>query len=282
MQAARAIKTTAAVTAIAAAALLTACGGMSPMMSSYSQASLPDPVKVPTGHKVAWETVGVGDITYECRDKANAPGQVEWTFVGPKAALNDRMGKQVGTYYGPPATWEAMDGSKVTGLRYKDRNSDAHHEVDLEGVFVQIGLVPNTEWLKDSVALTPRGEIEVDYRGQTATLPVTPRDGMVGKPLTLGIRPEHIQIGSGDISLTVTPSVIERLGANTVAYAALGSETENFCAMLPGSVGIRTDVPVAVGINAADCHLFDEEGIAFERRVELTDIDMNLLAPATA
>ncbi len=60
------------------------------------------------------------------------------------------------------------DGSKVTGLRYKDRNSDAQHDVDLEGVFVQIGLVPNTEWLRDSVALTPRGEIEVDYRGQTS------------------------------------------------------------------------------------------------------------------
>ncbi len=122
----------------------------------------------------------------------------------------------------------------------------------------------------------------VDYRGQTATLPVKPRDGMVGKMMTLGIRPEHIQLGSGEISLTVTPSVIERLGANTVAYAALGSETENFCAMLPGSVGIHADAPVAVGINAADCHLFDAEGIAFERRVELTDIDMNLLAPATA
>jgi alkyl hydroperoxide reductase subunit F len=60
------------------------------------------------------------------------------------------------------------DGSKVTGLVYKDRNSDAQHDVDLEGVFVQIGLVPNTEWLKDAVALTPRGEIEVDYRGQTS------------------------------------------------------------------------------------------------------------------
>jgi alkyl hydroperoxide reductase subunit F len=60
------------------------------------------------------------------------------------------------------------DGAKVSGLRYKDRNSDQHHEVDLEGVFVQIGLVPNTEWLKDSVALSPRGEIEVDYRGQTS------------------------------------------------------------------------------------------------------------------
>ena len=60
------------------------------------------------------------------------------------------------------------DGAKVTGLSYRDRNHDTLHQVDLEGVFVQIGLVPNTEWLKDAVALTPRGEIEVDYRGQTS------------------------------------------------------------------------------------------------------------------
>ena len=60
------------------------------------------------------------------------------------------------------------DGSKVDGLTYKDRNNDTVHRVDLEGVFVQIGLVPNTEWLKDSVSLTNRGEIEVDYRGETS------------------------------------------------------------------------------------------------------------------
>ncbi|MFN3583759.1 alkyl hydroperoxide reductase subunit F [Phenylobacterium sp.] len=60
------------------------------------------------------------------------------------------------------------DGQKVTGLVYKDRNSDEVHNVDLEGIFVQIGLVPNTEWLKDSVALSPRGEIETDHRGQTS------------------------------------------------------------------------------------------------------------------
>ncbi|ALL15044.1 alkyl hydroperoxide reductase subunit F [Caulobacter henricii] len=61
------------------------------------------------------------------------------------------------------------DGSKVIGLSYKDRVSEAVHRLDLDGVFVQIGLVPNTEWLKDSgVALTPRGEIEVDQRGETS------------------------------------------------------------------------------------------------------------------
>ena len=41
----------------------------------------------------------------------------EWAFVGPKATLSDRSGKQIGTYYGPPATWEAADGSKVTGTQ---------------------------------------------------------------------------------------------------------------------------------------------------------------------
>ena len=60
------------------------------------------------------------------------------------------------------------DGSKVTGLVYKDRNTDASHEVALEGIFVQIGLVPNTEWLRGSIELSERGEIVTDMRGQTS------------------------------------------------------------------------------------------------------------------
>jgi len=59
------------------------------------------------------------------------------------------------------------DGSRVTGLVYKDRVGGDAHRVELEGIFVQIGLLPNTEWLKDSVALSPRGEIVIDDRGQT-------------------------------------------------------------------------------------------------------------------
>ena len=105
------------IAAVAAAALLSACGSMMPMAPVYSQDSLPDTIKVPVGHKVAMETVGVGEITYECRDKANAPGMTEWVFAGPNAVLNDRSGKQVGKYYGPPATWESMDGSKLTATQ---------------------------------------------------------------------------------------------------------------------------------------------------------------------
>jgi len=59
------------------------------------------------------------------------------------------------------------DGEKVTGLSYKDRTTDQLHQIPLEGIFVQIGLVPNTEWLKDVVALSPRGEIEIDAKNAT-------------------------------------------------------------------------------------------------------------------
>jgi alkyl hydroperoxide reductase subunit F len=59
------------------------------------------------------------------------------------------------------------DGSKVNGLSFKDRASGAEHNVPLEGVFVQIGLVPNTEFLKGTVELSKFGEIVVDAKGHT-------------------------------------------------------------------------------------------------------------------
>jgi len=57
---------------------------------------------------------------------------------------------------------------KVNGLTYKDRATGEEKRVDLEGVFVQIGLVPNTEWLKGAVELSRHGEIVVDAKGQTS------------------------------------------------------------------------------------------------------------------
>jgi NADH-dependent peroxiredoxin subunit F len=60
------------------------------------------------------------------------------------------------------------DGTQVTGLAYTDRASGTSHNVALDGVFVQIGLVPNTDWLQGTLALSRHGEIEVDVRGQTS------------------------------------------------------------------------------------------------------------------
>jgi len=60
------------------------------------------------------------------------------------------------------------DGEKVNGLIYKDRANNELRTIALEGIFVQIGLLPNTDWLKSTLGLSPRGEIEVDARGQTS------------------------------------------------------------------------------------------------------------------
>jgi alkyl hydroperoxide reductase subunit F len=65
-------------------------------------------------------------------------------------------------------TTEITGDQKVNGLRYKDRTSAEETLVALEGVFVQIGLVPNTDWLKGTVELSKHGEIVVDAKGQTS------------------------------------------------------------------------------------------------------------------
>ena len=60
------------------------------------------------------------------------------------------------------------DGSKVTGLVYAERATDTSHTVPLDGVFVQIGLLPNTDWLRGTVELSDRGEVIIDDRGRTS------------------------------------------------------------------------------------------------------------------
>ena len=60
------------------------------------------------------------------------------------------------------------DGAKMNGLTFKDRATNELHHIELAGVFVQIGLVPNTEWLKGTLELSKHGEIVVDAKGATS------------------------------------------------------------------------------------------------------------------
>lgn len=101
---------------IGVAAVLSACGSMMPPASSMKvdNAALPEPVRVPAGQKMTMVATGVGQITYECREKKDMAGAHEWAFVGPVATLFGADRKPVGKYYAGP-TWEANDGSKVTG-----------------------------------------------------------------------------------------------------------------------------------------------------------------------
>ena len=69
---------------------------------------------------------------------------------------------------GAKTTEVTGDGKKVNGIQVEDVATGTSQHIELEGVFVQIGLVPNTEWLKGTLELSSRGEIIVDARGQTS------------------------------------------------------------------------------------------------------------------
>ena len=86
------------------------------------------------------------------------------------------------------------DGKRVTGLSYIDRISGDEKSLELAGIFVQIGLVPNTEWLKDSaLSLTRFGEIEIDSKGATSL----PGVYAAGDATTTPFKQIIIAMGSG-------------------------------------------------------------------------------------
>jgi alkyl hydroperoxide reductase subunit F len=65
-------------------------------------------------------------------------------------------------------TTEVTGADKVNGLSYKDRATGETHQVELEGIFVQIGLLPNTDFVKDTLALSKFREIEINAKGETS------------------------------------------------------------------------------------------------------------------
>jgi alkyl hydroperoxide reductase subunit F len=110
------------------------------------------------------------------------------------------------------------DGSRVTGLDYKDRASGEKHRVELEGIFVQIGLLPNTEWLKGVVDLTPRGEIVIDDRGHTSVPGV---------------------FAAGDATTVPYKQIVIAMGAGSTAALSAFDHL------------IRSSAPAAAGVSAA-------------------------------
>lgn len=108
------------------------------------------------------------------------------------------------------------NGERVIGLTYKDRNSGDVHEVALEGIFVQIGLVPNTEWLKGAVALTQHGEIEIDHRGETSQ----PGIFAAGDATTVPYKQIVIAMGAGSTAALSAFDYLIRLPAEAMREAA--------------------------------------------------------------
>jgi hypothetical protein len=113
----------------------TACLAATAAFAQSDPTAAPEPVRAPAGHRIAMDTWGVGEITYECREKKDAVGQFEWAFVAPVATLYDGQKKVVGKYYGGP-TWESNDGSKVTGKQVAVAPAPAPRSIPLQLVKV--------------------------------------------------------------------------------------------------------------------------------------------------
>lgn len=108
------------------------------------------------------------------------------------------------------------DGQKVSGLVYKDRNEGTMRSLSLEGIFVQIGLLPNTEWLNGALELSPRGEIVIDARGQTSL----PGVFAAGDATTVPYKQIVIAMGAGSTAALAAFDHLIRTSAPTAETVA--------------------------------------------------------------
>ncbi|KJZ18489.1 ABC transporter ATP-binding protein [Loktanella sp. S4079] len=103
-------------------------------------------------------------------------------------------------------------------------------------------------------------------------VPQDQRAGLIGATVTLGIRPEHVVLGQGQVSMTVTPGVVEQLGQQTIGYASLPGSDDSFCFVLNGTQILGDGAEIKIGFSGADCHVFDSDGNAFERQIDLSNM----------
>jgi alkyl hydroperoxide reductase subunit F len=89
------------------------------------------------------------------------------------------------------------DGKKVTGLTYRDRNDETDHTVELDGIFVQIGLLPNTEWLDGTIELSEHSEIVIDEHGATSATGVY----AAGDCTTVPFKQIVVSMGAGSTAM---------------------------------------------------------------------------------
>jgi alkyl hydroperoxide reductase subunit F len=114
-----------------------------------------------SGVEAAIDLAGIVDhvtlIEFDTRLRADAVLQKKMFSMPNVTVIMNALSKEV-----------LGANGKVTTLRYEDRATQEMHDVALEGIFVQIGLLPNTDWLKGVIDLSPRGEVIIDQKGETS------------------------------------------------------------------------------------------------------------------
>ena len=175
-----------------------------------------------TGRRVA--VVGGGNSGVEAAiDLAGVVAHVTLLEFDDRLRADDVLQRKVRSLpnvdvrIGARATEVFGDGERVVGLAYEDRATGAAHRVDLEGVFVQIGLLPNTEWLEGAVELSPRGEVVIDQRGRTSVEGVF----AAGDCTTVPYKQIVIALGAGATAALSAFDHLIRVSAPDVEASAL-------------------------------------------------------------
>lgn len=153
------------------------------------------------GKKVA--VIGGGNSGVEgAIDLANIASEVTLLEFDTKLRADDVLQKKLASLPNATVITHAQtteitgDGKRVTGLDYTNRTTETSHHIELDGVFIQIGLVPNTAWLKDTIELTPHGEIVIDDHGKTSI----PGIFAAGDATTVPYKQIVVAMGQGSVA----------------------------------------------------------------------------------
>jgi multiple sugar transport system ATP-binding protein len=120
---------------------------------------------------------------------------------------------------------------------------------------------PKMNFINGTVRASDAGSVSIDL-GALGTLTLPRRTApAIGQTVTVGIRPEHLRLGSGAFRLTITPRIIEHLGIHTVIYASLPAG-ENLIGLFEGNPRTAEGVPLEIGFEPDQVHLFDARGMA--------------------
>jgi len=177
------------------------------------------------GKRVA--VIGGGNSGVEAAiDLAGIVGHVTLLEFAPDLKADDVLQKKLRSLKNVEIVTSAQtteivgEDGKVSGLHYKNRDTGETHDVTLEGVFVQIGLIPNTEWLKGgNIELSHHGEIIVDERGETSI----PGIFAAGDATTVPYKQIVISMGDGSKAAL---SAFDFLIRNSVEDSDEGSKEE--------------------------------------------------------
>ncbi len=121
---------------------------------------------------------------------------------------------------------------------------------------------PKMNFINGRVRTADGSRVVVDLGGGlgSLSLPRTSTD-IAGKEVTIGIRPEHLELGGGEFTLTVTPKIVEHLGIHTVSYSDLPGG-EPFIGLFEGDPNVPEAQPLQIGFSLGQVHLFDSRGLA--------------------